>query len=319
LRRLAITTALIAVALAAFGAALAGSIPSKPYSAFISAPPSITATTTVASTSAGGVADVGVRLRNDTRQQELGSANITLPPGVSGQPGSVQLVTPAGGSATLAGNVVQVRNLNLAPGGQAFVTFAAVVPCTAVATDHRFSIAVKQSNDFNGTGNDLNAGNPAPALRGIGACVPCRPDSCTAITSTPASTATVSGTPTSPSDRIRVSLAAPDVPAVDCSGYGETTEVAEFDLTTAAGGTAGGPKTVKLQINNPVKAASLYELCFKGDDGTAPKILPDCTYASGRGGGSTPNNLPCALAPESRRGVVTLTAIAPPGDPWIKG
>ena len=47
-RRLAISTALLAVTLASVGAALAGSTPFKPYSAFISAQPSATATTTQA-------------------------------------------------------------------------------------------------------------------------------------------------------------------------------------------------------------------------------------------------------------------------------
>ncbi len=320
LRRVAITTALVAVALAAFGAAIAGSAPDKPYSAFISAPPSATATTTQAKSSVGGVADVGIRLRNDTRQQDLGSANITLPPGVTAQAGSVQLVTPPGGSATLAGNVIQLRNLNLTPGGSAFVTFAAVVPCTAGAADYRFAIAVKQSNDFNGTGNDLNPKNAAPLLSGVGACVPCdEGERCTADTSTSASTASVSGVATSDGDRIRVSLAAPDVPTVDCSAYQETTETVEFDLTNAAGGAAGGLKTVKLQIKKPTKPANQYDLCFRAEDAPAAVILPDCAYRNGSGGSSTPTNAPCALAPEFKRGIVTLAAVTPPGDPWIKG
>ena len=320
LPRLAIATALVVVALAAFGAALAGSTPDKPYSAFISAPPSASATTTQAKTSVGGVADIGIRLRNDTRQQDLGSANITVPPGVSVQAGSLQLVTPPGGTATLAGNVVSLRNLNLAPGGSAFVTFAAVVPCTAAGADYRFAIAVKQSNDFNGTGNDLKLATPAPLLTGVGSCVPCNGgQQCNASTSTTASTASVSGVATSTGDRIRVSLAAPDVPAVDCSGYQETTETVEFDLTSAAGGSAGGLKTVKLQIKKPTKAAKLYDLCFRAEDAPAAVILPDCTYSGGQGGSSTPTNAPCARAPEFKKGVVTLTAITPVGDPWIKG
>jgi hypothetical protein len=113
-----------------------------------------------------------------------------------------------------------------------------------------------------------------------------------------------------------VSLAAPDVPAVDCAGYQESTETVEFDLSDAAGGAAGGLKTVRLQIRNPVKAAKLYQVCFKGED-AAPVVLPVCAYPRSKAG--TPTNAPCALAPESRRGVVTLTAIAPAGDPWIKG
>jgi hypothetical protein len=315
LRRLAILAAIVAVTVAAFGAAIAGSTPDKPYSAFISAPPSQAATTTKATTSVGGNASVGLRLRNDTRTQRLGSANITFPAGVNVT--SVNLVTPAGGTATVVGNVLQLRNLYLAPGASAFVTFSAAVPCTAAGANYSLAIKVKQSNDFNGTGNDLNAATPPPVLAGIGSCVPCNGgQQCNANTSTSASLASVSGVATSTGDRLRVSLGAPDAPAVDCSGYAETTETDAYYLSNAAGGATGGLKTLKLQIKNPVKAANLYKVCFKAED-AAPVVLPVCTYP--KGNSSTPQNAPCALAPESRRGVVTLTAITPPGDPWIKG
>ena len=131
----------------------------------------------------------------------------------------------------------------------------------------------------------------------------------------------MSGSGTSLGDRIRVSLAAPDAAVVDCPGYAESTETVEFDLTTATGGSAGGLKTVTLLIKNPTKPASQYQVCFQADDGTAAAVLPACTFSSsgGPGGSTTPTNAPCALAPESRQRMVTLTAIAPPGDPWIKG
>ncbi|HTI32779.1 MAG TPA: hypothetical protein VL422_03820 [Miltoncostaea sp.] len=317
LRRLAILAAVVAVTVAAFGAAIAGSTPDKPYSAFISAPPSQAATTTKATTSVGGGASVGLRLRNDTRTQGLGSANVTLPTGLTITPGSVTLVTPAGGTATVSGQVLQLRNLDLAPGQSAFVRFAAVVPCTAAGANYSLAIKVKQSNDFNGTGNDLNAATPAPVLGGVGSCVPCKGgQQCNANTSTSASLASVSGVATTTGDQIRVSLGAADAPDVDCSGYSESTETVEFDLSNAAGGATGGLKTVKLQIKNPTKATNLYKVCFKAEN-AAPVVLPVCTYP--RGNSSTPTNAPCALAPESRKGVVTLTAITPAGDPWIKG
>lgn len=316
MRRLATIAALVAVAVAAFGVAIAGSTPNKPYSAFISAPPSQAATTTKATTSVGGSAAVGLRLRNDTRTQRLGSANVTLPAGVSVPAGSVTLVTPAGGSATVVGQVVQLRNLDLAPGASAFVRFAAVVPCTASGASYTLAITVKQSNDFNGTGNDLNAATPAPVLAGIGSCVPCTGgQQCTANTSTSASLASVSGVATSTGDRLRVSLGAPDAPVVDCSGYAESTETVAFDLSSAAGGAAGGLKTVKLQIKNPTKAASLYKVCFQADDGAPAVILPACKCPKG----GVPSNAPCAQPAELKKGVVTLTAITPAGDPWIKG
>ncbi|HMN99069.1 MAG TPA: hypothetical protein PKD59_06610 [Miltoncostaeaceae bacterium] len=313
-RRLAITSAIVVMTLVGVGAALAGGSSNKPYSAFISAPPSAAATTTQATTSVGGTSAVGIRLRNDTKTQRLGSANITLPAGAAVQAGSVVLVTPSGGSATVAGNVIKLRDLSVAPGDSAFVRFAAVVPCTATGSSYQFALAAKQSNDFNGTGNDLTLVTPKPVLAAIGSCVPCPSGLCTASTSTGASTASVSGLATT-GDRIRVSLGAPDAPAVDCSGYTETTETVAFDLTNSVGGSAGGLKTVKLQIKNPTKAANLYKICFQGGDASPPVILPACKCAKN----GVPTNVPCAQPAELKKGVVTLTAITPAGDPWIKG
>ncbi|MGE0028455.1 MAG: hypothetical protein AB7O78_16285 [Thermoleophilia bacterium] len=298
-------------------AALAGgsSSSNKPYSAFISAPPSATATTTSATTSVGSTATVGIRLRNDTKTQKLGSANITLPSGMTVQAGSVVLVTPSGGTATLAGSVIKLRDLYVKPGDSAFVRFAAVVPCTASGSSYQFGIAAKQSNDFNGYGNDLTLVTPPPVLSGVGSCVPCPSGQCSATTSTTASTASVSGL-ASAGDRLRVSLGAPDAPAVDCAAYTETTETVAFDLTNSVGGSTGGLKTVKLQIKNPTKAANLYKICFQAGDASPPVILPACKCGKY---GSTPSNAPCAQPAELKKGVVTLTAITPAGDPWIKG
>ncbi len=314
-RWLVTTTVLVAVTLASVSAALAGgSSPHKPYSAFISAPPSATATTTTATTSVGGTSAVGIRLRNDTKTQKLGAANITVPSGVVVQPGSVVL-TPSKGSATLAGNVIKLRDVDVKPGGSVSVTFAAVVPCTAGAASYQFGIAAKQSNDFNGKGNDLDLVTPLPVLAGVGSCVPCTGGQCNASTSTTASIASVSGL-ASAGDRLRVSLGAPDAPAVDCSGYTESTETVAFDLTNGAGGSTGGLKTVKLQIKNPTKAANLYKICFQAGDGSPPVILPTCKCGKY---GSTPTNAPCAQPAELKKGVVILTAITLAGDPWIKG
>ena len=106
----------------------------------------------------------------------------------------------------------------------------------------------------------------------------------------------MTGLPTSPGDyRVRVSLAAPDVPTIDCSGYAESTETVEFDLTKASGDAADVGKTVKLQIKKPTKAANLYEICFQADDGAPAAILPACAYDRGS---STPNNVPCAQPAE---------------------
>jgi hypothetical protein len=86
-----------------------------------------------------------VTLINDTKTQQLGSADVTVPAAITivdrnGIPG--------------AGNVLELRNLELPPGGSATVTVGLRMPC--VSGVYAWAVRAKQSNDFSGTpGNDL--------------------------------------------------------------------------------------------------------------------------------------------------------------------
>jgi len=93
-----------------------------------------------------------VTLKNLTSQQQLGSANITVPSAFT----AVGVADPPGAAtATANGNVVQLRNAGLAPGGSIVVSVTATVPTTCTAT-YAWSVVAKQANDFNGApGNDL--------------------------------------------------------------------------------------------------------------------------------------------------------------------
>ena len=105
-----------------------------------------------------------------TAQQQLGSANLTLPAGFTLIAGSV---TPAT-AGPVVGGVLQLRNFVVQPGRSRTVTVDANVPCVAV--DAAWRVAAKQSNDFNGTGNDLTlvgaTGSPTtlPPTSVAGAC-----------------------------------------------------------------------------------------------------------------------------------------------------
>ncbi|HET7168815.1 MAG TPA: hypothetical protein VFI69_06395 [Candidatus Limnocylindrales bacterium] len=107
---------------------------------------------------------VTLTLTNTSGQASLGSANVTAPDGIvlTGASSSV-------GSATVVGNVIQLRTLGLAPSTSVVVSISARVECAANHASYTWAFTVKQANDFNGVGNDL--AQDAPVTSTIsGAC-----------------------------------------------------------------------------------------------------------------------------------------------------
>jgi hypothetical protein len=111
-----------------------------------------------------------------TSPSSLGSMNFDAPSGLSitsadtqaGPAGDVTLIPNGGVNGT---GELQIRNLNLAAGSQATVKFSVEAPCAGGPFNWP-NPATKQSNDFNGTGNDFNTptsffGNPS-VLSGVG-------------------------------------------------------------------------------------------------------------------------------------------------------
>lgn len=142
-RTRALSALLLAVVIVAAGTATApASTTSKPFSAVV-APGAVTA---------GATASFIVTLKNLTSQQQLGSADVTIPAGF--EPRS--FAVPA--SATpqpLTGSKIALRNLGLAPGASLTIAVTADVLCTAPATA-TWGVVAKQSNNFQGPpGNDL--------------------------------------------------------------------------------------------------------------------------------------------------------------------
>ncbi|UTI64271.1 hypothetical protein NBH00_23390 [Paraconexibacter antarcticus] len=103
---------------------------------------------TPASVPAGSTSAITATVTNNSDPQGVGSANLTVPSGWT-----ALSATTTKGTATIAGQVVQLRNLALAPGQSAAVTMATRVPCGS--TPGLYTIVAKQANDFNGTGNDV--------------------------------------------------------------------------------------------------------------------------------------------------------------------
>jgi hypothetical protein len=148
-RRLVLTIAAAALGLAVLAApAMAAT---KPFSMVVSP----------ASVAAGQSTTFSVTLTNRTSQQQLGSANISVPSAFT----AVSVADPLGAAtATTNGNVVQLRNAGVAPGGSIVVSVTATVPTTCMAA-YAWSVVAKQANDFNGPpGNDLTLDSATSSL-----------------------------------------------------------------------------------------------------------------------------------------------------------
>jgi hypothetical protein len=161
-----------------------------------------------------------VTLRNTTKTQMLGSANVFAPAGF--------VVT--GANANADGTAAELRNLNLSPGGTTTATFTATTSGTAGPTD--WSIIAKQSNDYNGSpGNNLTLDTGASHLRSY-------VDTCVAVFSSGPSSATtglkVTNEPFNP-DGAPVTVQVLNAPA----GQPVVTSTDQISLSLAASGAAG--------------------------------------------------------------------------------
>lgn len=255
---------------------------------------------------------------NRTTSQTLGSANLTVPAGFS--IGGVSVGT---GTATLSGNIVQLRNLGVAPGKSVVATVVATVtsgnPCAPAG--FAWAVAAKQSNDFNGTGNDFGPLAPDSSLTTSATC-----DG----TATQCTVASCLGTLNDADASISV-----DVPGstgfltisrgggLDCAGYDEILArdfVVDF---LPDQGTVGGIKTVTINITKEAMQASTnnglaqVNVCFgapfafpvkpgtpnlQSFDGLNIGLLPDCGAP------------PCVADRRSVGGGATIVVRAPGGD-----
>jgi hypothetical protein len=100
-----------------------------------------------------------IQLKNESTQARFGSANITAPVGVALTNASMATGSP--GTATPVGNVIQARNMNLAPGTTATINVSAQVECASNPQHpYTWTIDSRQANDFNGVGNELTPLGP---------------------------------------------------------------------------------------------------------------------------------------------------------------
>lgn len=113
----------------------AGAHGTTPYSVVVSP----------ATAAAGARVEFKATFTNRSEYAKLGSANLTAPSRFS----VVRASVPAPATATLSGNVVQLRNLGLRPWKSVTVTVVADVPCAA--GDKTWSVVARRTADFTGS------------------------------------------------------------------------------------------------------------------------------------------------------------------------
>lgn len=219
-----------------------------------------------ASVSAGQSTTFTVTLQNLTSPQQLGSANITVPSAFT----AVSVADPAGpATATVSGNVVQLRDASLAPGGSIALGVTASVPSPCGAT-YTWSVVAKQANDFNGPpGNDLTLDPSKSSLTTNVSCggaqvtVACIENvTCNASIANGTTTFQVTAFENDRTDAGSLTLANGVGFPIDCAGYKEL---------TASPTVIEGPdreKTVTATIDKsvmnaqPNNGASFLQMCF---------------------------------------------------------
>jgi hypothetical protein len=240
--------AFLVLALAAVVVITAGSAATttKPYTASFDPGP----------LTGGGTIHVNLAIKNLASPQMLGSANVT---GASSGSSSFTIVgaTASQGDATVVSGVLQLRNLNLAPGGTANVDIAVKTPCAGGS--YTWGMIAKQSNDFNGPpGNNFTmqtgGSNLVTALAG----------SCKLVWVTQPANAVVNtvitgtaGDPSGPSVSVQ---------AVDANNVPLTTATGAVTLTKTAGSftSSGGFSGTQANLVNGVASFSGFKSTATG-------------------------------------------------------
>lgn len=194
-RSLALVSAFALILLAtAILAPVASAGPPKPY----------TVEVTPLCVNSGTTPTFTVTITNLSRNQSLGSANITVPSAFT----SVAAVTALPSGSGVVGNVIELRNLSIAPGGTFVFDVQATVPASTAPGSYAWSAIAKQANDFNGPpGNDF-------VLDAAGSSLMTIVDSCAlqfAVEPTSAKVGqNITGVPYTPSSSMKVAVRATD-------------------------------------------------------------------------------------------------------------
>jgi hypothetical protein len=152
---LALAAAVVAAVAASSGSASGPSSQVKNADACLQLQSDPVGTCSTGTLPAGSTVTLALTLTNEQSSNTvIGSANLDAPVGFTIHPATAapaSIVNLAGST----GSELQLRNMNIAPGGAQTITFPVDVPCTATAAN--WGLRVKQSNNFSGSpGNDFN-------------------------------------------------------------------------------------------------------------------------------------------------------------------
>ena len=225
----------------------------KPYSVVIS-PNTVPA---------GASVPFQATITNRTTSQTLGSADLTPPPDFTvGGPVSVGV-----GDASVSANVVHLRNLAIAPGASVTATFMVKVPASQPCAPATFTwkVEAKQSNDFNGTGNNFGPQVDSSVTTSTtcdGTATQCTAASCLGTLND--ADASISVNVLNSTGLLTISRGG----GIDCVGYQELLAQDFIVDFLANPGTTGGTKTVTVVISKeimntlPANGAALLNMCF---------------------------------------------------------
>ena len=173
---LALVVLIVMGAMLAGSALATGSLPKKEYTATITAVPSIAEDDVPgdapAEAWAGSTPTVTITLTNQGFPHWLGSANISVPAGVTILPSSLSLTSNQNafvGKVSESGGVIKLRNLYLAPTKSVTVSVGVQNTCAPTAPSYAFTTSAKQVLDFAGSTDYVLKGSQ-PALDLVGAC-----------------------------------------------------------------------------------------------------------------------------------------------------
>jgi hypothetical protein len=244
-------------------AALASANPDKPYSVVLT----------------DGVAANGSTVTatfvNENPTQRLGSADLTAPSGYT-----LSSVTASRGSVTVAGNVVELRNLALMPGQSLTVT---IVMTSATCSTSRWSVVAKQSNDFSGLpGNDLTLNASNSNLNTAACAAPCKKNSaCNTDGSNSNGDANVAAIKSNNTGQLLESVNASKLAPLTCKNPDGSDYVSADRNTYGVFATVDRQKVVTITISNPARSIprSQQQVCFDAPyqfaTATGAPLLPD--------------------------------------------
>ena len=288
-----------------------------------------------ASPAAGVSTSFAFTITNEASTQSLGSVQISAPAGFA--------ITGAPGAASFTSSSALFLNLNLAAGASTTtpLNVTAAVSCNRSTSTYQWGMKAKQSNDFNGSGNDFTLDTANSVLSGtLTGCTfqPCPPKT-TCSTSASSATTSVTITTSAPlpsGDTIVAGMESANSSFnYTCPTYSAVSDVFSFAVFNAAGTPQPTLLTVTARIDKSLvtssghPGASSWQICYAsttnfpalpgtsqqnvtigGIPGYFTGLLPDC---------SNPAVAPCVQSRnKNNAGDVIVTFLAL-GDPYGHG